>query len=145
VPNFELGLSRSGRDRKDFTFVPSICVAIDDDYERGLDAARRTLAFYSTVKTYMPLFEHHGFGQNAAASAAAFRKGDIEGVAAAISDEMVELYCAVGTPDKVRDKVAGIAPYADVIFPGAPTYFIPNEQIAEYNDRIIEVFGATES
>jgi alkanesulfonate monooxygenase SsuD/methylene tetrahydromethanopterin reductase-like flavin-dependent oxidoreductase (luciferase family) len=116
-------------------------VAIDDDYERGLDAARRTLAFYSTVKTYLPLFDHHGFGQNAAGAAAAFRRGDIDGVAAAISDEMVEQYCAVGTPDKVRAKVGEIAGFADVVLPGAPTYFIPNEQIAEYNERIVEVFG----
>jgi probable F420-dependent oxidoreductase len=144
VPNFELGLSRSGRERRDFTFVPSMCVAIDDDYERGLDAARRTLAFYSTVKTYLPLFDHHGFGQNAADAAAAFRRGDIDGVAAAISDEMVEQYCAVGTPDKVRAKVGEIVEYADVVLPGAPTYFIPNEQITEYNERIVEVFGTAE-
>ncbi|MBK8294952.1 MAG: LLM class flavin-dependent oxidoreductase [Solirubrobacterales bacterium] len=143
VPAFELGLSRSNRDRSDFTYLPSICVAIDDDYERGMDAARRTVAFYSTVKTYMPLYELHGFGENAANAAAAFRKGDIEGVAAAIPDEMVEQYCAVGTVDKVKAKVEEVAQFADAIFPGAPTYFIPNEQIVEYNERIIEAFGPT--
>ena len=141
IPAFETGLSRSGRNRSDFTFLPSICVAIDDDYERGLDAARRTVAFYSTVKTYMPLYELHGFGENAAQASAAFRKGDIEGVAAAIPDEMVECYCAVGTPDQVKAKVGEVADLADEIFPGAPNYFIPPEQIAEYNERIIEVFG----
>jgi probable F420-dependent oxidoreductase len=142
VPAFELGLSRSGRDRSDFTYLPSVCVAIDDDYRRGLDAARRTVAFYSTVKTYMPLYELHGFGQNAADAAAAFRRGDIEGVAAAIPDEMVEQYCAVGSPDQVKAKVEEVARFADAIFPGAPTYFIPDEQITEYNERIIEVFGS---
>ncbi|MGA7397896.1 MAG: LLM class flavin-dependent oxidoreductase [Solirubrobacterales bacterium] len=141
VPAFELGLSRSNRKRSDFTYLPSICVAIDDDYQRGLDAARRTVAFYSTVKTYMPLYELHGFGENAASAAAAFRKGDIEGVAAAIPDEMVEQYCAVGSVDKVRAKVEEVAQFSDAIFPGAPTYFIPNEQITEYNERIIEAFG----
>lgn len=144
VPNFETGLARSGRERRDFTFMPSICVAIDDDYERGLDAARRTLAFYSTVKTYRPLFDHHGFGESAAEAASAFGRGDIEGVAAAITDEMVEHYCAVGTPDKVREKVREIAPFADIILPGAPTYFIPNEQIVEYNEQIVETFGTTD-
>ncbi len=141
IPAFEEGLSRSGRDRSALTYLPSICVAIDDDYQRGLDAARRTVAFYSTVKTYMPLYELHGFGQNAADAAAAFRRGDIDGVAAAIPDEMVETYCAVGTPDQVRAKVEEVAALGDAIFPGAPTYFIPLEQITEYNQRIIEVFG----
>lgn len=142
IPAFELGLSRSGRERSSFTYLPSICVAIDDDHERALDAARRTVAFYSTVKTYMPLYELHGFGQNAADAAAAFRKGDIEAVAAAIPDEMVETYCAVGTPDQVREKVAEVAALGDAIFPGAPTYFIPLEQITEYNRKIIETFGS---
>jgi probable F420-dependent oxidoreductase len=141
VPAFELGLSRSGRERSSFTYLPSICVAIDDDYQRGLDAARRTVAFYSTVKTYMPLYELHGFGKNAVAASEAFRRGDIQGVADAIPDEMVETYCAVGSPDQVREKVAEVAQFADAIFPGAPTYFIPNEQVTEYNEKIIEVFG----
>lgn len=141
VPAFELGLSRSGRERSAFTYLPSICVAIDDDYERGLDAARKTLAFYSTVKTYLPLFELHDFGQNAVDAGAAFRKGDLQGVADAITDEMVETYCAVGSPDQVREKVAEVAQFGDGILPGAPTYFIPQEQITEYNERIIEVFG----
>jgi probable F420-dependent oxidoreductase len=141
VPAFELGLSRSGRERSSFTYLPSICVAIDDDYQRGLDAARRTVAFYSTVKTYMPLYELHGFGKNAVAASEAFRRGDIQGVADAIPDEMVETYCAVGSPDQVREKVAEVAQFADAIFPGAPTYFIPNEQVTEYNEKIIVVFG----
>ncbi len=142
IPAFETGLARSGRSRAEFTFLPSICVAIDDDYERGLDAARRTVAFYSTVKTYLPLYEMHGFGENAERAADAFRKGDIEGVAEAIPDEMVECYCAVGSPDQVREKVGEVAGLADEIFPGAPNYFIPPEQIAEYNERILEVFGS---
>ena len=141
MPAFELGLSRSNRQRSDFTYLPSVCVAIDDDYERGMDAARRTVAFYSTVKTYLSLYELHGFGENAANAAAAFRKGDIEGVTAAIPDEMVEQYCAVGSVDKVKAKVEEVAQFADAIFPGAPTYFIPNEQIVEYNEKIIEAFG----
>jgi probable F420-dependent oxidoreductase len=145
VPAFELGLSRSGRNRSEFTFLPSICVAIDDDYERGLEAARRTVAFYSTVKTYMPLYKMHGFGENAVRASEAFRKGDLDAVAAAIPDEMVECYCAVGTPDQVREKVGEVAALGDEIFPGAPGYFIPADQMAEYNERIIEVFGGVSS
>ena len=107
IPAFETGLARSGRSRSDFTFLPSVCVAIDDDYERGLDAARRTVAFYSTVKTYMPLYEMHGFGENAARAGEAFRKGDIEGVAAAIPDEPAPMTHARGS-----DSSAGTGPFA---------------------------------
>ena len=66
VANFELGLARSGRERASFDFLPAVCCAIDDDEEAAYEAARRTICFYSTVRTYMPLWEMHGFGEAAA-------------------------------------------------------------------------------
>ncbi len=74
VANFELGLERSGRDRASFDFLPTVCCAIDDDEPRALDAARRTIAFYSTVRTYKPLWEMHGFADAAAAAGDALQQ-----------------------------------------------------------------------
>jgi probable F420-dependent oxidoreductase len=141
IPNFELGLSRSGRTRTDFEFIPGVCVAIDDDEERAYDAARRTLAFYATVRTYAPLFELHGFGEEAAAVGAAFRAGDLAGVAANVTDEMVDTYCAVGPADKVRAKVREVAERGEGIGLTPPTYFLDGELIAEYQSRILAEFG----
>jgi probable F420-dependent oxidoreductase len=61
IPGFEQGLRRSGRERADFDYLPTVCCAIDDDEERALDVARRTISFYATVKTYAPIWEMHGF------------------------------------------------------------------------------------
>ncbi|MEK6278636.1 MAG: LLM class flavin-dependent oxidoreductase [Actinomycetota bacterium] len=141
VDGFETGLGRSGRDRKDFDYLPTVCCAIDDDQARANDLARRTIAFYATVRTYSPLFEMHGFGDNAAAAGEAFRKGDLAGVPAAISDEMVETYCAAGPLDKVRERVEATAELADGLFLTPPTYFISPEELSEYQRRIIEAFG----
>lgn len=142
IPNFELGLSRSGRDRSALDFVPGMCVAISDgDDAAACDAARRTLAFYATVRTYAPLFEMHGFGDQAAAVGNAFRAGDLAAVAAAVTDEMVDTYCAVGPPDRVRAKVAEVAALGDAISLTPPTYFIPGEEIAEYQRRILVEFS----
>ena len=74
VANFELGLARSGRDRRDFDFIPTVCCAISDDEEAAYEAARRTICFYATVRTYAPLWEMHGFGEAAAAVGEAFRR-----------------------------------------------------------------------
>jgi alkanesulfonate monooxygenase SsuD/methylene tetrahydromethanopterin reductase-like flavin-dependent oxidoreductase (luciferase family) len=141
VGGFETGLSRSGRDRKDFDYLPTVCCAIDDDQERANDLPRRTIAFYATVRTYMPLFEMHGFGDNASAAGEAFRRGDLAGVPAAISDEMVDTYCAAGPLDKVRERVEATAERADGLFLTPPTYFISPEELLEYQHRIIEAFG----
>jgi probable F420-dependent oxidoreductase len=144
IPNFERGLSRSGRERSSFDFIPGMCVAIagdDSEVEGAYEAARKTLAFYATVRTYAPVFELDGFGSEAHAVGNAFRAGDLAGVAAAVSDEMVDAYCAVGTIDRVREKVAGVAALGDSISLGPPTYFIPPEEIAEYQRRVLEFFG----
>ncbi len=105
------------------------------------EAARKTLAFYATVRTYAHVFELDGFGSHAEAVGNAFRAGDLAGVAAAVTDEMVDAYCAVGTIDRVREKVGEVAALGDSISLGPPTYFIPPEEIAEYQRRVLEAFG----
>jgi alkanesulfonate monooxygenase SsuD/methylene tetrahydromethanopterin reductase-like flavin-dependent oxidoreductase (luciferase family) len=141
IPAYEEGLRRSQRDRSGFEHIASVCCAIDDDEAAAIDAARRTIAFYATVKTYLPLYELHGFGAEAAAAGEAFRRGDIPGVLAAIPDAMVERYCAVGSADKVRARLDEVAELVDGIMPGPPTYFLPEETVAEYNRRILELVG----
>jgi len=141
VPNMEKGLSRSGRQRSDIDFLPTVCCAIDDDEARAIDAARRTIAFYATVRTYRPLWEMHGFADAAAAAGDAFRKGDLAAVPDAIPDEMVEAYTAAGPLDKVRQRVGEMAERGDGIWLTPPTYFIPPEQLVEYQHAIVGAFG----
>jgi alkanesulfonate monooxygenase SsuD/methylene tetrahydromethanopterin reductase-like flavin-dependent oxidoreductase (luciferase family) len=140
VGSFEEGLRRSGRERSDFDYLPTVCCAIDDE-GRALEMARRTIAFYATVKTYMPLWELHGFADNAAEAGAAFRRGDLAAVPAAISDEMVDTYCAAGPLDKVRRRVEETAERADGLFLTPPTYFISADELSEYQRRIVDAFG----
>jgi probable F420-dependent oxidoreductase len=143
VDAFETGLRRSGRERSDFDYLPTVCCTIDDDEGRAFEMARRTISFYATVKTYMPLWELHGFADNAVAAGEAFRRGDLAAVPAAISDEMVDAYCAAGPLDKVRARVEATAERADGLFLTPPTYFISPEELSEYQNRIIDAFGPT--
>ena len=106
-----------------------------------MEAARRTIAFYSTVRTYKPLWEMHGFGDAAAAAGDAFRRGDLAVVPEQIPDEMVDAYTAAGPLDKVRERVAEAAERGDGVWLTPATYFIPPEQIGEYQQRIIEAFA----
>ena len=145
LPNVEVGLSRSGRQRPDIDFIPTVCCAIDDDEKRALDAARRTIAFYATVRTYKPLWEMHGFADVAAAAGDAFRRGDLAAVPEQIPDEMVDAYTAAGPLDKVRSRVEEAAERGDGVWLTPPTYFIPPEQIGEYQQKIIEAFGPAKS
>ena len=138
VQNFELGLRRSARERSGFDFLPTVCCAIDDDEAAALDAARRTICFYATVRTYMPLWEMHGFGEAAAAVGEAFRRGDFAAMPGHVPDEMVETYTAAGPLDKVRERVEAVAERGDGVWFTPPTYFLSPEQIAEYQRRIVD-------
>jgi probable F420-dependent oxidoreductase len=141
IPSFEQGLERSGRQRSELDFIPTVTCVIDDDEARAIDAARRTIAFYSTVRTYKPIWEMHGFAEAAEAAGDAFRKGDLAAVPDHIPDEMVEAFTAAGPLDKVRDRVAEVAERGDGVFLTPATYFIPPEQIGEYQSKIIQAFG----
>ena len=141
VANFERGLARSGRERGDFDFIPTVCCAIDDDEAAARDAARRTIAFYATVRTYMPLWEMHGFGEQGTAVGDSFRAGDLAAMPGHVTDEMVDTYCAAGPLDRVRARVEEVAERGDGVFLSPPTYFIPPEQIAAYQQRIVEAFA----
>jgi probable F420-dependent oxidoreductase len=141
IVNLDEGLRRSGRERAEFDFIPTVCCAIDDDQQAAYDAARRTVAFYATVRTYMPLWEMHGFGEQATAVQEAFRAGDFATMADAVSDEMVDTYTAAGPLDKVRDRVFEVSERADGLFLTPPTYFIPPEQLMAYQSRIVESFA----
>ena len=141
VENFELGLRRSGRGRSSFDFLPTVCCAIDEDEAVAMDAARRTICFYATVRTYLPLWEMHGFGEQAAAVGDAFRRGDFAAMPGHVPDEMVNTYAAAGSLDKVRERVEAVAERGDGIWFTPPTYFLAPEQIAEYQRRIVEAFA----
>jgi probable F420-dependent oxidoreductase len=141
IPNFELGLERSGRSRSSLDFVPTVCCAIDEDAEAAREAARRTICFYATVRTYAPLWELHGYGKAATAVGEAFRSGDLGAMPGHVPDEMVDTYCAAGPLDVVRERVEQVAERADGIFLTPPTYFLAPEQLATYQRRIIDAFA----
>jgi len=141
VASFETGLARSGRERSDFDFIPTVCCAISDDEEAAYDACRRTIAFYATVRTYAPLWEMHGFGDAAIEIGNAFRAGDLRRMPSLVPDGMVDAHCAAGPLDKVRARVEEVAERADAVFLTPPTYFIPPEELAAYQRRIMEAFA----
>ena len=49
---------------------------------------------------------------------------------------------AAGPLDKVRARVAEVAARGNGVFLTPATYFIPPEQIGEYQAKIIEAFGS---
>lgn len=113
-----------------------VITAIDDaDPARAVLDARRMVAFYLTVKTYDPLVELHGWQEPVAALRAAFRKGDTEGMAAAVSDDMVQAITLCGTTDQARAALRrrGEGLPRDVAFFSPPSFLVSSRRRAAYS------------
>ncbi|GAA4663467.1 LLM class flavin-dependent oxidoreductase [Gordonia humi] len=77
----------------------------DDDSERAIADARRMVAFYLTVKTYDQYVEHHGWTDAVDALRVAFKAGDMDGLAAAVTDEMLDQIAICGTTADARTRL----------------------------------------
>jgi probable F420-dependent oxidoreductase len=141
LPNVLKGLKRSGRDRKDFEICMSVTCAISNDRKAARRAAAGSVAFYSTVRTYEPMFAMHGFGEEARRVQEAFRRGDREAMIDAVSDEMLDAFAIAGTPDEVRERVKAYDEVADVLKFNPPPYFLSDEEVNAYQNMVLETFG----
>ena len=112
-----------------------VITAIDDDApERAILDARRMIGFYLTVKTYDPFVEHQGWQDEVAQLRAAFKKGDIPAMAAAVSDAMVGEIALCGTTRDAQEtllKRAGSLP-RDVAYLAPPSFLVSERRRASY-------------
>ncbi|MCL4244458.1 MAG: LLM class flavin-dependent oxidoreductase, partial [Candidatus Dadabacteria bacterium] len=142
LPEIKAGLEASGRERKEFTAASIVTCAISDDTKRAMEAARATIAFYATVRTYEPPFRLHGFTAETARIRDAFLNGDVKSMVAAVSDDMVNTFAVVGSPDECRRRIDSYGEVLDLPILSAPHYYIDFEEVREYQRSILEVFGS---
>ncbi|MGW0585405.1 LLM class flavin-dependent oxidoreductase, partial [Streptomyces sp. NPDC002920] len=134
-PSVERGAA--GRDEGDARAVEHgwIITAVDDTApERAVADTRRMIAFYLTVKTYDPFVAHHGWESPVAQLRKAFRAGDTDAMAAAVTDEMVTEIAVCGTTADAKDALArraGSLP-RDVGYFAPPSFMVSHRRRAAY-------------
>ena len=91
----EEGLARSGRSLDDITFSCPIMTSVgdtDEELEKTREHARLMIGFYGSTRTYSPMFEHHGFDGLSNELYACQQRGDIKGMRALVTDEVLSHY-----------------------------------------------------
>lgn len=142
LPPLAEGLKKSGRERRDFEIGAGLICAIDDrDPKQARRHAAGALAFYATVRTYAPIFASDGFADSAERARERFKAGDTEGAIDAISEEMVDTYCAAGTSDHALKKARRYEGLIDTLGISPPRHLCPPELWAGYRTRMLAVFG----
>ncbi len=114
-PAVNAGLAKAGRSRADFTYATATFVIVGDtDAERATarEAVRQQISFYASTRTYEPVLATHGWQDVARALHRKSVEGDWSGMAALITDEMVDAYAVTGTYDtiaaRIQERYAGL-------------------------------------
>jgi probable F420-dependent oxidoreductase len=83
-----------------------ICAVDNDDPGRARRLAAGQIALYAVTRTYTPLLERNGFGEEAANVRAAWGRSDRAGMIEAVSDRMIDALALAGTEADVRARYA---------------------------------------
>ena len=115
-PAIAAGAARAGRDADSIAFVcPLLTIVGDTEEERAKwrERARLQLAFYGSTRTYAKVFELHGWPGTSERLHELQAKGDVAGMAATVTDEMLAVLALEtswdGLADAIVDRYAGIA------------------------------------
>lgn len=103
------GAARAGRDPAKIAVASLFPAAIAETGGAALAALRPGLAFYAGFfPRYNRLMAEHGFGDEAAAIAEAWSRGDRAAAERATSDSMIAATSVAGTPESARARLAAL-------------------------------------
>jgi probable F420-dependent oxidoreductase len=116
VPAVRTGAERAGRGIDDVDLLIPVLIVPGDSPEAREDLARRArtqIGFYGSTRNYAFQFDDLGFDGTSAKLNERLKAGDLDGLTATISDEMLDTYAIVGPWDEIADRVidryAGLA------------------------------------
>jgi 5,10-methylenetetrahydromethanopterin reductase len=113
----------------------------DEDPERAALDARRMVAFYLTVKTYDPLVELHGWEAPVEEIRAAFAKGDMDAMANAVTEPMLDAITIHGTREEARQRLAARKSLPELCLSSAPSFLVSRRRVGGYARESIQLMG----
>ncbi|MET0143272.1 MAG: LLM class flavin-dependent oxidoreductase [Ilumatobacteraceae bacterium] len=113
----------------------------DDDPARAERDARLMIAFYLTVKTYDSLIELEGWQAPVAEMRAAFKRTDLDAMAAALPADLVDAIAIYGSSNDARDRLAARKRLPDVRFHSPPSFMVSPRRREAYSRAIIDLVG----
>ncbi|MEQ9451310.1 MAG: TIGR03617 family F420-dependent LLM class oxidoreductase [Pseudomonadales bacterium] len=108
VPKFDTALEQAGRSRADFEMSGGGFVATgetDAEVARMFEWIRQRIGFYGSTPSYWPVFEVHDLKDLGLALNEMSKQGKWDEMTAAISDDVVHLFAAVGRYDEILPRL----------------------------------------
>lgn len=141
-PRLDESATAAGRDPQTLRRWGWVITSVDDDDPaRAERDARLMVAFYLTVKTYDSLVELEGWQAPVADMRSAFRRNDLDAMAAALPLSLVDAIAVHGTTDEVRDRIAARKRLPDVRFHSPPSFMVSPRRREAYGRAIVDLLG----
>lgn len=141
LPGIRAGEEEAGRAANACVLAPYVVTAIADTREQALREAKGQIGFYYTTELYHSILDLHGLRRVGQECRKALRTFDLEALAAAIPDELVDEIGIACTPDEARDRLAQWKDLtAEPLF-YAPSVGVAPERVQENLHTILDVFG----
>ena len=105
LPHVESGLARGSRPREALALAASVFMVTGRDREemrRAREHARTQIAFYASTRTYEPVLAAHGWQDLTPRLHRKSVDGDWAGMAALVTDEMLEVFAVEAPLDGLR-------------------------------------------
>lgn len=102
------GAERAGRNPSDIDLLIPVFIAPGDtpeEREHLVNRARTQIAFYGSTRNYAFQFDDLGYEGTSATLNEKLKAGDLDGMAATITDEMLDAFAVVGAWDDIADTV----------------------------------------
>jgi len=106
LPAVGEGTAAAGRDPGGVAIVCPVMVNVgdtDEEIAKAREDHRLRVAFYGSTRTYHGVFDLHGWEGTADRLHELQRVGDLAGMAATISDDMLDAYTVTATWDDLAD------------------------------------------
>ncbi len=103
-PNVQRGAAKSGRSLDDFDLIGTGFIATGPDEEtvaKAREDVRYRIAFYASTRTYLPVLEHHGWGDLNPKLRALVSQNRWEDLPSVVPDDVLDGFCISGTYDQI--------------------------------------------
>ncbi len=107
-PNVQRGAHRATRSLDSFELIGTGFIATGPDEESVMKAredARYRISFYASTRTYLPVLEHHGWGDLNPKLRELVARNKWDDLPSVVPDDVLDTFCVSGTYERIADLI----------------------------------------
>jgi probable F420-dependent oxidoreductase len=141
LPGLRAAESAAGREAGACALAPYVMTSIQPDRADAVRDAKCQIGFYFTTSLYHSILDLHGLRAVGEACRAALRKFDVQAMADAVPDSLVDEIAIACTPDEAKQRLLQWKGLTDQPLLYAPTVGVPPARLRANLDAMLDVFG----